>query len=135
MPTTPSKRGSDGRGAGAPLTWSATGATSYDVTIGTTNPPTTGVSGLTSGSYTPALAAGTTYYWQVVARNSGRDDDGAGVVVYDGRGAGRCRPHLVRRWGDGRGAACVADVERVRGNQLRRDPRHDESADDGSVRG
>ena len=53
------------------LTWSATGATSYDVSFGTTNPPPQVVSGISSASYTPAIVAnGTTYFWQVIARNA-----------------------------------------------------------------
>jgi len=54
------------------LTWSASGATSYDVKVGTTNPPATVASGLTAASYAPAaLANSTTYFWQVVAKNAG----------------------------------------------------------------
>ena len=53
------------------LTWSAaTGATSYAVNFGTSNPPPLvfNTSGLT---YSPAaLTAGTTYYWQITATNS-----------------------------------------------------------------
>ncbi|BDC52118.1 hypothetical protein F183_A44330 [Bryobacterales bacterium F-183] len=54
------------------LTWSAAnGATSYDVYLGTSNPPplllnTTGLSATPSGN----LIAGQLYYWQVVARNA-----------------------------------------------------------------
>lgn len=53
------------------LTWNvATGATAYDVYFGTLVAPPLATSGITSLSYTPAsLAAGTTYYWQVVAKN------------------------------------------------------------------
>src|SRR5262249_9070549 len=54
------------------LSWSATGATSYDVKFGTTNPPAAVASGLTAASYTPAaLATSTTYFWQVIAKNAG----------------------------------------------------------------
>ena len=53
------------------LTWSAAGATSYDVKVGTANPPPLVSSGQTSASYaTPALANSTTYFWQIVARNA-----------------------------------------------------------------
>src|SRR5580700_2869848 len=53
------------------LTWqTAIGATSYDVYFGT-SPSLAFVKNVTTSSYTPAtLAPGTTYYWQVVARNS-----------------------------------------------------------------
>ena len=53
------------------LTWSATGATSYTVSFGTTNPPAAAGSAATSTAYTPAaLDPATTYYWQVVASNA-----------------------------------------------------------------
>ncbi len=53
------------------LTWTGdTYTTSYDVHLGTSPTPPL-VSSVTTPSYTPAsLAAGTTYYWQVVAKNS-----------------------------------------------------------------
>lgn len=54
-----------------PLTWSAAGATAYDLQLDTVNPPASGVQGLTAATYAPALVNGTTYYWQVVARNAG----------------------------------------------------------------
>lgn len=54
------------------LSWSASGATSYVVRFGTSNPPPQVVSGVTTPTYTPAaLTAGRTYYWQVVAANAG----------------------------------------------------------------
>jgi hypothetical protein len=60
------------------LTWSATGATSYDVQFGTTNPPPQVASGQPAASYTPAaLAAHTVYFWRIVARNSGGTTTGA----------------------------------------------------------
>jgi PKD repeat protein len=54
------------------LTWTAGGATSYDVSFGVTNPPPLVTSDRAMASYTPspALTSNTTYYWQVVARNS-----------------------------------------------------------------
>ena len=56
---------------GATLTWSATGATSYDVSFGTVNPPPQVTTNQTAASYQPATtAAGTTYFWRVVARNA-----------------------------------------------------------------
>lgn len=54
------------------LQWSAatTGGIpgSYDVYFGTTDPPDFAVN-QTGTTYTPTLAAGTTYYWQIVPRN------------------------------------------------------------------
>jgi len=53
------------------LSWTSAGATSYDLLLGTTSPPPAYVSNLTTSWYpTTPLAAGTTYYWQVVASNS-----------------------------------------------------------------
>ena len=53
------------------LVWNASaGATSYDVYFGTSSTPPL-VTNVTTTSYSPtALAAGTTYYWQIVARNT-----------------------------------------------------------------
>ncbi|MFH1228540.1 MAG: hypothetical protein V1701_11650, partial [Planctomycetota bacterium] len=53
------------------LSWSASvGAESYDVYLGTTNPPLYKAN-RTSGNYNPgALSYGTTYYWRIDARNS-----------------------------------------------------------------
>lgn len=60
------------------LTWSAANATSYDVSFGTTNPPSAAATGLSAATYTPAsLAPVTTYYWQVTARNAGGATSGA----------------------------------------------------------
>src|SRR5207302_1336287 len=54
------------------LTWSSSGATSYDVLFGSSDPPSQVATALSTASYTPAgLAAGTTYFWQIVAHNSG----------------------------------------------------------------
>jgi carbohydrate binding protein with CBM6 domain len=59
------------------LSWSASGATAYDVRLATTNPPASAATGLTASTYAPtALAAGTMYYWQVVARNAGGAAEG-----------------------------------------------------------
>jgi regulation of enolase protein 1 (concanavalin A-like superfamily) len=60
------------------LTWTSSGATAYDVRLGTANPPTQVVaSGLTAASYSPsALSASTKYYWQIVASNSGGSTTG-----------------------------------------------------------
>ncbi len=81
-PSTPSSpnpsSGATGVGAAPTLTWSASGATSYDVAFGTGNPPPTAATGLTTASYTPqGMTAGTTYYWQVVAHNSGGTTSGS----------------------------------------------------------
>jgi hypothetical protein len=63
--------GATGVGTAPTLTWTSTGATSYDVSFGTTNPPPQVTSGQTAASYTPAaLASGVTYFWQIVAHNT-----------------------------------------------------------------
>lgn len=54
------------------LSWSAAGATSYDVYFGTTNPPALAASSLSTATYSvSSLQAGTSYFWQVVATNAG----------------------------------------------------------------
>ena len=60
-PASPSPAsGSTGVSTSGGLSWSATGASTYDVRLGTSNPPATVVaSGLTAASYQPALTAGT----------------------------------------------------------------------------
>jgi hypothetical protein len=72
-PSTPSQpnpaNGATDANPSTSLSWSATNATSYDVKFGTTNPPPTVSTGQSAASYTTALAAGTTYFWQIVAHN------------------------------------------------------------------
>jgi phosphatidylserine/phosphatidylglycerophosphate/cardiolipin synthase-like enzyme len=59
------------------LTWTSSGATSYDVNFGTINPPPQTSAGQVSAAYTPgALANSTTYFWQVVAHNSSGNSAG-----------------------------------------------------------
>jgi hypothetical protein len=62
--------GATGVSTSATLTWSATGASSYEIRFGTSNPPATAISNQAAPSYQPALSAGTRYFWQVIARNS-----------------------------------------------------------------
>ena len=73
-PTTPASPnpadGATGLSTSATLSWSAANATSYDVKFGTTNPPPQVTTGQASALYAPALALGTTYFWQVVANNA-----------------------------------------------------------------
>src|SRR5205807_1812914 len=62
--------GALGTGTSLNFSWSAPGATSYDLRLGTVNPPPPIVSDSTqSYYYVSALMTGTTYYWQVVAKN------------------------------------------------------------------
>ncbi len=60
------------------LSWSASsGATSYDVYLGTTSSPPLATN-TTVTSYSPAtLSAGTLYYWRVVAKNTGGSNSSA----------------------------------------------------------
>jgi hypothetical protein len=71
-PASPSPAsGATGVSTSTNLTWSASGATSYDVRFGTATPPPQVSTGQSAASYSPSsLAANTTYYWQIVARNS-----------------------------------------------------------------
>src|SRR5262249_52444192 len=60
------------------LTWTARNAANYDVSFGPPNPPPLVVSSGVSASYTPpALANNTTYFWQIVARNSAGSTPGS----------------------------------------------------------
>ena len=53
------------------LSWQASGATSFDLRLSASNPPSLYASNLTNAwSGTSQLSAGTTYYWQVVAKNA-----------------------------------------------------------------
>jgi endonuclease/exonuclease/phosphatase family metal-dependent hydrolase len=54
------------------LSWKSAGATSYDVYLGTANPPALAISNISNYWWapTPALAAGTNYKWQVIAKNA-----------------------------------------------------------------
>jgi hypothetical protein len=53
------------------LTWASSGATSYDVKFGPTNPPAAMANNISTASYAPVvLSNNSTYYWQVVARNA-----------------------------------------------------------------
>jgi glucose/arabinose dehydrogenase len=59
------------------LSWSATNTTSYDIYFGPNNPPPVVVANSTTPTYTPpTLANSATYFWKVVARNSGGTTDG-----------------------------------------------------------
>src|SRR5262249_31926748 len=60
------------------LSWSSSGATSYDVRFGTANPPPSAASNQSASTFTPpsSLAFGTTYFWQIVAHNSAGDTTG-----------------------------------------------------------
>ena len=60
------------------VTWTAAGATSYDVQFGMSNPPPVVATGISSASATPpTLADGTTYFWQVVSHNGAGATTGA----------------------------------------------------------
>src|SRR5262249_31558307 len=69
-PTSPAPaNGATGIATGQLLSWTAAGATGFDVRLGTTTTPSL-VATVTAPSYAASLAAGTTYYWQIVARNA-----------------------------------------------------------------
>ncbi len=71
-PASPSPAdGATGVSLSPTLTWSAAGATSYDVRFGTASSPPQASSGQSAATYAPgALAAGTHYFWQIVAHNA-----------------------------------------------------------------
>jgi hypothetical protein len=73
VPSAPSPANSAGSIATSPtLTWTAAGATSYDVKVETVNPPLAiAAAGLAAAAYTLPLADLTTFYWQVIAKNAG----------------------------------------------------------------
>jgi regulation of enolase protein 1 (concanavalin A-like superfamily)/PKD repeat protein len=63
--------GATGVSSSPTLTWTSSGATSYDVRFGTTNPPPQVRTGQTVSSYTPgSLTANAMYFWQIVAHNA-----------------------------------------------------------------
>jgi hypothetical protein len=73
-PSTPSGpspvNGATGVSLAPTLTWSSSGATSYDVRFGTNNPPPIVSSDQAAASFSASgLSASTTYFWQIVARN------------------------------------------------------------------
>jgi hypothetical protein len=70
------------------LTWSAAGASSYDVYFGTNPAPPLVSSGQTSASYAPTVADGVTYYWKIVAINPVGSTTGAIWSFTTGRATG-----------------------------------------------
>jgi hypothetical protein len=60
------------------LTWSAAGATTYDVRFGTSPTPPQVTTNQSAASYSPpsALLNNTTYYWQIIARNGAGTTNG-----------------------------------------------------------
>ncbi|MGB2713484.1 MAG: Ig-like domain-containing protein [Vicinamibacterales bacterium] len=71
-PTSPSpSNGSSITGTTATLSWTAAGATTYDVRFGTTSSPPLVATNLTSPTHARSgLTSNTTYFWQIVARNT-----------------------------------------------------------------
>ena len=71
-PASPSPaNGATGISTTPTLTWSSTGATSYDVKFGVANPPPQVATGQAAASFAPGtLLNNKQYFWQIVARNS-----------------------------------------------------------------
>jgi len=74
-PTTPASpnppNGATGVSGSPTLAWTSSGATSYDVRFGATNPPSQVTTGQTANSFsTASVASSTMYFWQVVAHNA-----------------------------------------------------------------
>ncbi|MEO6323410.1 MAG: hypothetical protein ABIT01_08340 [Thermoanaerobaculia bacterium] len=84
--------GATGQGTSPQLSWqAATGASSYDVYLGTSNPPARAASGVTAASYVASgLAPGTTYYWYVVAHASCDGTKTSATAVQSFTVAGAC---------------------------------------------
>ena len=79
VPTSPnSPNGAVGVTVTPTLSWQASGATSYELRIGTSNPPGVYLTDLTSHwtAITTPLGPATRYYWQVVARNRSGSTEG-----------------------------------------------------------
>ena len=75
VPGTPSSaspsNGATGISTTPTLSWTSSGANSYDIYFGTASNPPLVVSGTTNASYSPSvLSYGTTYYWKIVAKNN-----------------------------------------------------------------
>ena len=63
--------GATGIGTTPTLTWTSSGATTYDVRLGTSSTPPPVSTGQTSASFSPGtLSNSTTYFWQVIAHNT-----------------------------------------------------------------
>jgi regulation of enolase protein 1 (concanavalin A-like superfamily) len=59
------------------MTWTSAGASSFDVNLGTSNPPARVSTGQAAPSYAPpALAANTQYFWQIIAHNAAGSTSG-----------------------------------------------------------
>ena len=71
IPSSPSpSAGANNTSTTPTLSWTASGADTYDVYFGTENPPPQATTDQGAATYSPGtLANATTYYWQVVAHN------------------------------------------------------------------
>ena len=108
-----------GVSANAALSWGVSpGAASYDVRFGASSPPPL-VTNTTATTYSPgALAAGTTYYWQIAADNStcstpsttwsfttAASPPAAPALVFPANGATGVPPAPILSWNASSGAA------------------------------
>lgn len=77
-PTAPSPaNGATSVATNVTLSWSATGATTYDVYLGKTSSPALYKSGLQQPSLAVSLSGATKYYWRVVAKNTAGSKSGS----------------------------------------------------------
>jgi len=93
------------------LIWSApTGATSYDVYLGTSSPPPLATS-TTATAYSPGtLSAGTLYYWRVVAKSSAGTTTSPTNVFTTTAGSGPPAPTLVSPGNQSGGASTTPSL-------------------------
>lgn len=81
------------------FTWqSVAGAVTYEIQLGTTNPPTNTTSGLTQTTYTPStpLTVGSVYYWRVRAIGAGSTaGDWSSIWTYTVTGTDPSTPTLI----------------------------------------
>jgi hypothetical protein len=95
-PTSPNPANGATTGTSLTLTWSAGGATRYDVRFGSTNPPPLVSQNQAAASFNVAgLGEGATYYWQVVAENDNGSTTGPVWSFTTAAGGSASSPEIV----------------------------------------
>jgi hypothetical protein len=81
--------------SGATLSWSAvSGATSYDLYAGSSNPPSYVGNVTSTSSSLSGMASGTTYYWYVVAKNTSATSAASSTWSFTTQGSAPAAPSL-----------------------------------------